>query len=128
MMYHFFTFPDETEFVYSELRDLGGRMGIIVHFERPNTNPGFDTARGTFPDCNWEKLEGFTPEEVAAFEDFLHENEAELLHRAHEHYRELQHRSLADRAADYGGRLNLSDEMNLIYDNTNETSGDLNVP
>lgn len=128
MMYHFFTFPDETEFTYSEMRDLGGRMGMIVHFERPNTDPGFDTARGTFPDCRWEKLEGFTPEEVSAFEGFLHKNEAELFRRAHEHYRELQHRSLADRAADYGGRLNLSAEIDLTIAKTNEMPSELHVP
>ena len=134
MMYHFFTFPDETEFVHSEILDLGDRMGIIVHFERPNTDPGFDTARGILPDYRWTKLEGFTSEEVAAFENFLHENEAELFRRAHEHYRKIHHRSLADRAADYGGRLNLSNEMNLAdetnltADKTDEVLGDLNVP
>ena len=79
MMYPYLTFADETEVTHSQIIENDGKQIIEVHFERP-TEKGFDTARCRLPDYHWIKKEGYTDEEVAAFEIFLQHN-AHLLYK-----------------------------------------------
>ena len=50
-----------------------------MHFERP-TEQGFDSARCVLPTYQWKFNEGFAPEEIRFFEEFLSHN-AHLLYR-----------------------------------------------
>lgn len=70
MMYPYMTFPDNTEVCHSQLLENGT---LVVHFERP-TEHGFDSARCRLPDYVWISREGYSTEEIKAFEDFLKAN------------------------------------------------------
>ena len=52
---------------------------VEVHFERP-TEDGFVSARCVLPSYEWKFNEGFRPDELALFDEFLRHN-AHLLYR-----------------------------------------------
>ena len=59
--------------------EADGNQSVEVHFERP-TEAGFDSARCVLPTYQWKFAEGFSPDELAFFDEFLHNN-AHLLYR-----------------------------------------------
>jgi len=63
------TLADETEVVHSHLKEENDSKIVFVHFERPK-NGGFDSARISLPSYQWVMRDGFTDEEIMAFEDF----------------------------------------------------------
>lgn len=88
MMYPYMTLPDETEITHSHLMERCGQQTVEVHFERPREG-GFDSARCVLPTYTWKFNEGYSPEEIAFFEEFLRYN-AHLICRMR--YRGLEHR------------------------------------
>ena len=81
MMYHYMTLADETEIVHSHLKDEGTGKKVLVHFERPKSG-GFDSARICLPLYNWIMRDGFTDEEIKAFEDYAARHAHNLFHYA----------------------------------------------
>lgn len=79
MMYPYLTLADETEITHSQIIETDGRQNVEVHFERP-TETGFDSARCVLPTYQWKFAEGFSSDEMAFFDEFLHSN-AHLLYR-----------------------------------------------
>lgn len=79
MMYPYMTLADETEVTHSHLMEQDGQQTVEVHFERPREN-GFDSARCVLPSYAWKFNEGYSPAEIAFFEEFLQHN-AHLLYR-----------------------------------------------
>lgn len=79
MMYPYMILADETEILHSHIIEADGILNVEVHFERP-TEEGFDIARCILPTYSWIKKEGYSNEEVAAFEQFL-QNNAHLLYK-----------------------------------------------
>ena len=79
MMYPYMVLADETQIVHSQIIEKDGRQMVVVHFERP-TKDGFDCARCELPEYRWILKEGYSDEEIAAFEELLHNN-AHLLYK-----------------------------------------------
>ena len=79
MMYPYITLYDETLITHSQVLDKGGAKSVEVHFERP-VESGFDSARSVLPSYEWMFIEGYSDEEIKAFEHFLRSN-AHLLFR-----------------------------------------------
>lgn len=79
MMYPYMTLADETEIVHSQIIQEDGVKKVYVNFERP-TEHGFDSARCELPDYIWIEREGYLDEEIAMFEQFLHNN-AHLIYK-----------------------------------------------
>lgn len=79
MMYPYITLADETEITHSQIIEEGGQQNVEVHFERP-TDAGFSSARCILPAYQWKFNEGFSKEEIAFFDEFLHHN-AHLFYR-----------------------------------------------
>ena len=73
MMYPYMTLADKTEIVHSQIIEDNGKQKVIVHFERP-AEQGFITARCKLPEYKWIFKEGYSAEEIAMFEQFLHSN------------------------------------------------------
>lgn len=79
MMYPYITLADETEITHSHVMEHEGVQSVEVHFERP-TEDGFVSARCILPSYEWKFNEGFRPDELALFDEFLRHN-AHLLYR-----------------------------------------------
>lgn len=79
MMYPYMVLADETQIVHSQIIEEDGKQKVIVHFERP-TEDGFDSARCELPEYRWILKEGYSDEEIAVFEELLHNN-AHLLYK-----------------------------------------------
>lgn len=79
MMYPYITLADDTLITHSHLIEENGTQTVEVHFERP-AETGFDSARCVLPTYEWKFNEGFTPKEMAFFDEFLRNN-AHLLYR-----------------------------------------------
>lgn len=79
MMYPYMVLADETQIVHSQIIEEDGKQKIIVHLERP-TEEGFDSARCELPEYRWILKEGYSDEEIAVFEELLHNN-AHLLYK-----------------------------------------------
>lgn len=73
MLHPYMTFADETEVCHTQILDRPQGETVEVHFERPTDN-GFCTARCELPSYQWLIQDGFTPDEIAGFEDFLRAN------------------------------------------------------
>lgn len=73
MMYPYMTLFDETEIVHSHLIETNGTQEVIVNFERATDN-GFDSARCALPEYKWISVEGYSDEEIKAFEKLLESN------------------------------------------------------
>ena len=71
MMYPFLTLDDHTEFVHSE-KFADGTMRIYV--EKPDPIGGFHSASCILPYFKWEDIQGFSPEEIAGFQQIIENN------------------------------------------------------
>ena len=79
MMYPYITLADDTEITHSHIMEQEGIQSVEVHFERP-TEEGFVSARCVLPSYEWKFNEGFRPDELSLFDEFLR-------HNAHSLYR-----------------------------------------
>ena len=70
MMYPFLTLNDETEIVHSESILSEGRELVKVCVEKP-VDYGFKSATCWLPDYRWEKIEGYTQEEIASLQELI---------------------------------------------------------
>ena len=70
MLYPFMTLADGTEIVHSESCVSNGREEVKVCIEKP-IDYGFKTATCRLPDYQWEKIEGYTPEEIAGLQELI---------------------------------------------------------
>ena len=67
MMYPYITLADETLITHSHLMEIDGIKTVEVHFERP-VHGGFDMARCSLPSYEWIMRDGYSDDEIAAFE------------------------------------------------------------
>ena len=65
MMYPFLTLDDQTEIVHSEMKPDGR---VKVYVEKPDEK---DNAVCWLPGYQWEDINGFTPEEIAKYEEII---------------------------------------------------------
>lgn len=70
MLYPFMTLNDNTEIVHSEAIEKDGREQVKVCIEKPVFD-GFHSATCWLPDYKWEKINGFSEEEIKYFQDYL---------------------------------------------------------
>ena len=75
MMYPFMTLDDNTEVVHSEMLPDGR---VKVYFEKPDAKDCFHSAVCYLPDYKWEDINGFTPEEIARYQELV-ESTAHLI-------------------------------------------------
>lgn len=75
MMYPFLTLDDQTEIVHSDLKPDGT---VKVYMERPDVAIGFCHATCYLPGYHWEEIEGFTPQEIARYQEVI-ESTAHLI-------------------------------------------------
>lgn len=68
MMYPFLTLDDDTEIVHSEMRPDGS---VKVYLEKPDAQDCFHHATCYLPSYTWEDVFGFTPEEMARFQEVI---------------------------------------------------------
>ncbi|MEE1228089.1 MAG: hypothetical protein U0K57_03895 [Lachnospiraceae bacterium] len=80
MMYPYMTLADGTEICHSQLLEKDGENKVIVHFERPNEEGDFDTARCELPTYHWIIKKGYSEKEIAFFLKLLQSN-AHLLYK-----------------------------------------------
>lgn len=74
MVYPYMTLADGTEIVHTQVFEEDGIQKVEVHFERPSETNCFDTARCQLPSYTWVIREGFSDEEMAIFDQFMHSN------------------------------------------------------
>ena len=70
MLYPFMTLEDETEIVHSEPLMVDGREKVKVVIEQPVTG-GFHSAVCWLPDYTWEKIDGFSSEEINQYQELI---------------------------------------------------------
>ncbi|MCD8221127.1 MAG: hypothetical protein LUD07_02835 [Clostridiales bacterium] len=70
MMYPFMTLEDKTEVVHSETYDNNGVETVKVYFEKPIYG-GFCSAECYLPSYQWKNIEGFSPNEIQNFQEYL---------------------------------------------------------
>lgn len=80
MLYPYMKFPDGTEVCHSQVIEEDGQKKVIVHFERPNAEGDFDTARCELPAYHWIIQKGYSEEEMQFFNKLLQSN-AHLIFR-----------------------------------------------
>jgi hypothetical protein len=68
MMYPFLQLDDGTEIVHSEMQ-ADGR--VKVYIEKPDAEDCFHNAVCYLPGYEWENVAGFTPEEIARYQNIL---------------------------------------------------------
>ncbi len=73
MMYPYITLPDETLITHSHIIEKDNVKTVEVHFERPSKENFFDSARCSLPSYEWIIRDGYTDEEISAFEKMLHD-------------------------------------------------------
>lgn len=81
MLYPFMTLPDETEIVHSESRMADGREVVKVCVEKP-VDYGFKSATCWLPDYRWEKVEGYTREEIDSLQELIQSLAATITRRS----------------------------------------------
>ena len=70
MMYPFLTLNDGTEITHSEfLPEDGGHVRVYV--EKPDAKDCFHNAYCILPEYRWEKVNGFTAEELARYQEII---------------------------------------------------------
>lgn len=75
MMYPFMTLDDNTEVVHSEMLP---DHRVKVYFEKPDAKDCFHSAVCYLPDYKWENINGFTPAEIARYQELV-ESTAHLI-------------------------------------------------
>lgn len=68
MIYPFLTLDDETEIVHSEMKPDGQ---VKVYVEKPDEEDCFHHATCWLPTYRWEEIEGFSPEELARYDEVI---------------------------------------------------------
>ncbi len=68
MMYPFLTLDDGAEIVHSEMRP---DQTVKVYIERPDEKDGFHHATCYLPSYTWEDVFGFTPEDMARYQEVV---------------------------------------------------------
>lgn len=68
MMYPFLTLNDQTEIVHSEMKPDGR---VKVYVEKPDDKDFFHNAVCWLPGYQWEKIVGFSPAEIAKYEEII---------------------------------------------------------
>ena len=71
MMYPFMTLNDDTEITHSEMKSDGR---VKVYIETPNEKDGFHNATCYLPDYTWEKISGYSDEEMDFFRRLVQNN------------------------------------------------------
>ena len=75
MMYPFLQIDGDTEIVHSEMFPKGE---VKVYIEKPDARDGFHHASCFLPGYRWEDIQGFTPEEIARYQEVI-ESTAHLI-------------------------------------------------
>ncbi len=70
MMYQFMTLADKTEVVHSDAYEENGTEIVKVYFEKPVFG-GFHSAECYLPSYKWENVNGFSPEDMKYFQEYL---------------------------------------------------------
>ena len=70
MLYPFMTLNDDTEITHSKMQKDGT---VKVYFETP-TNEGFDSALCKLPGYEWERVDGYTAEQLDTFRKLIEKN------------------------------------------------------
>lgn len=70
MMYQFMTLGDNTEVAHSDTYFENGTEIVKVYFEKP-VYGGFHSAECYLPSYEWKNIEGFSPEEISFFLEYL---------------------------------------------------------
>ena len=68
MMYPFMSFPDETTITHSEMKPDGS---VMVYVETPDEKNGFNNAWCILPEYKWEKICGYSQEEIAKYQEII---------------------------------------------------------
>ena len=68
MMYPFLQLDDGTEIVHSEMQSDGR---VKVYIEKPDAADCFHNAICYLPDYAWERISGFTEEEISRYQTIL---------------------------------------------------------
>lgn len=76
MMYPFMTLDDNTEVVHSEMLP---DHRVKVYFEKPDAKDCFHSAVCYLPDYKWEEIHGFTPAEIARYQELMEARSAEVV-------------------------------------------------
>ena len=71
MMYPYMTLNDDTEITHSEMKSDGR---VKVYIETPDNEGGFRNATCWLPDFQWEKINGYTDEEMQRWNKLIHDN------------------------------------------------------
>ena len=71
MMYPFMTLNDDTEITHSELKPDGR---VKVYIDTPDEKVGFHNATCYLPDYTWEKISGYSDEEMDFFRRLVQNN------------------------------------------------------
>ncbi len=77
MMYPYMTLNDQTEITHSEMKPDGS---VKVYMETPDAKLCFKHATCYLPGYRWEDIVGYTPEEMAYFQEVI-ESTAHLILR-----------------------------------------------
>lgn len=64
------TLNDGTEIVHSELLSAKGNEYVKVCIERP-VDGGFQSAVCYLPDHSWENIQGFSQDDISAFQELI---------------------------------------------------------
>lgn len=83
MLYPFMTLSDETEIVHSESIINDGKETVKVCIEKP-VDYGFKSATCWLPDYRWEKIEGYTQEEINELQELIQSLAATIYELARE--------------------------------------------
>lgn len=75
MMYPFLQIDGDTEIVHSEMRPDGQ---VRVYVEKPDAQDGFHHADCFLPAYRWENVFGFSPQEIARYQEVI-ESTAHLI-------------------------------------------------
>lgn len=71
MMYPYMTLNDDTEITHSEMKPDGR---VMVYIETPDLKDGFHNAVCWLPDYKWEKISGYTEDEMLFFKQLVKNN------------------------------------------------------
>ena len=71
MMYPFMTLNDDTEITHSEMKEDGR---VKVYIETPDATDGFHNAVCWLPEYTWEKVYGYSDEEMEYFRRLIRNN------------------------------------------------------
>ena len=70
MRYPYMTLDENTEITHSSIRQDGT---VLVYIETPVCG-GFHHATCILPSYKWEEIHGYSDDEIAEYDDFLHHN------------------------------------------------------